>query len=56
MALTLRGPTPGGALNAPSPLVAAMLAPRSAGSIDRALREAEATLGPLPSVADAPVP
>jgi hypothetical protein len=33
-----------------------MLAPRSVGSIDRVLREAEATLGPLPSVADAPVP
>jgi hypothetical protein len=33
-----------------------MLAPRSAGSIDQALREAEAALGPLPLVADAPVP
>jgi hypothetical protein len=33
-----------------------MLAPRSVGSIDRALREAEAVVGPLPPVADAPVP
>jgi hypothetical protein len=33
-----------------------MLAPRSAGSIDRALREAEAALGLLPPVVDAPVP
>jgi hypothetical protein len=56
MALTLWGPSPGGALNAPSPLAAVMLAPRSAGSIDQALREAEAALGPLPPVADAPVP
>jgi hypothetical protein len=32
-----------------------MLAPRSTGSIDRVLREAEAALGP-PMVADAPVP
>jgi hypothetical protein len=55
-ALTLRGPAPGGALAAPSPLVAAMPAPRSAGSIDRALREAGAILGPLPPVADATVP
>jgi hypothetical protein len=31
----------------PSPLVAAMSAPRSAGSIDRALREAGAILGPV---------
>jgi hypothetical protein len=30
-----------------------MPAPRPAGSIDRALREVEAALGPLPSVADA---
>jgi hypothetical protein len=56
MALTLRGPAPGCALNAPSPLVVAMLAPRFAGSIDRALQEAEAALGPLPPVADAPMP
>jgi hypothetical protein len=40
----------------PSPLVAAMLAPRSAGSIDRALRDAEAALGALPPVADTSVP
>jgi hypothetical protein len=33
-----------------------MLAPRSIRSIDRALREAGAILGPLPPVADAPVP
>jgi hypothetical protein len=33
-----------------------MLAPRSTGSNDRALREVEAALGPLPPVADAPVP
>jgi hypothetical protein len=46
-ALTIRGPVPGGALNAPSP-VAAAPAPRSLGSIDRVLREVEATLGPLP--------
>jgi hypothetical protein len=40
MALTLQGPAPGGALNAQLPLVAAMLAPCPAGSIDRELREA----------------
>jgi hypothetical protein len=45
-ALTLRGPARGGALNLPSPLAAAP-APRASGSIDRALREAEAALGPL---------
>jgi hypothetical protein len=56
MALIFRGPTLGGALNTPSPLVAVMLASRSAGSIDRALREAEAALGPLPPVANASVP
>jgi hypothetical protein len=33
-----------------------MLAPRSVRSIDRALWEAEAALGPLPPVADTPVP
>jgi hypothetical protein len=44
-ALTLWGPAPGGALNAPSP-VAAALAPRALGSIDRVLREVEAALGP----------
>jgi hypothetical protein len=33
-----------------------MLVPRSVRSIDRALREAEAALGPLPPIADAPVP
>jgi hypothetical protein len=33
-----------------------MLAPCSAGSIDRVLWEAEAALGPLPPVANAPVP
>jgi hypothetical protein len=55
-ALTLWGPAPGGALVAPSPLVAAMLAPRSTGSIDRALQEAGAIPGPLPLVADASVP
>jgi hypothetical protein len=37
----------------PSPLVAAMLAPHSAESIDRTLREAGAILGPLPPVANA---
>jgi hypothetical protein len=56
MALTLRGPAPEGALNAPSPVAAAMQAPRPVGSIDRALREVEAALGPLPPVADAPGP
>jgi hypothetical protein len=54
MALTLRGPAPGGALNAPSLVAAVMQAPRPTGSIDRALREVEAALGPLPPVADAP--
>jgi hypothetical protein len=54
-ALTLRGPAPGGALNAPSPMAAA-LAPRASGSIDRALREVEAALGPLPPLADGPGP
>jgi hypothetical protein len=33
-----------------------MRAPRSTGSIDKALREAGAILGPLLLVADAPVP
>jgi hypothetical protein len=33
-----------------------MLAPRSVGSINQALQEAEAILGPLPPTADAPVP
>jgi hypothetical protein len=46
-ALTLRGPARGGALNLPS-LLAAVPAPRASGSIDRALREVEAALGPLP--------
>jgi hypothetical protein len=50
-ALTLRGPAPRGALNAPSP-VAAVPAPRSLGSIDRVLWEVEATLGPLPPAMD----
>jgi hypothetical protein len=36
--------------------VVVMQAPRSVGSIDRALREVESALGPLPPVADAPVP
>jgi hypothetical protein len=45
-ALTLRGPTPGGALHAPSPMAAAP-ASRSPGSIDRVLREVEASLGPF---------
>jgi hypothetical protein len=48
IALTLRGPAPGGALNTPSPVAAVMLAPRPAGSIDWVLREVEAALGPLP--------
>jgi hypothetical protein len=47
-ALTLWGPAPGGALVAPSPLVAAMLAPRSTGSIDQALREAGPSWAPFP--------
>jgi hypothetical protein len=46
--LTLRGPAPGGALNAPS-RVAVAPAPRASGTIDRVLREVEAALGPLPS-------
>jgi hypothetical protein len=46
-ALTLRGPARGGALILPSPLAAAPT-PRASGSIDRALREVEAALGPLP--------
>jgi hypothetical protein len=50
-ALTLRGPAPRGPLNAPSP-VAAVPAPRALGSIDRVLRQVEATLGPLPSSVD----
>jgi hypothetical protein len=55
IALTLWGPAPGGDLNASSPAVATR-APRPAGSIDRALREVEAALGPLPPVADVPGP
>jgi hypothetical protein len=54
-ALTLRGPAPGGALNAPSPLAAAPT-PRALRSIDRVLREVEAALGLLPPLADAPGP
>jgi hypothetical protein len=54
-ALTLRGPAPRGALNAPSPMAVAP-APRASGSIDRALREVEAALGPLPPLADGPGP
>jgi hypothetical protein len=54
-ALTLRGPAPRGALTAPSPMAAAP-APRAPGSIDRALREVEAALGPLPLLADVPGP
>jgi hypothetical protein len=54
-ALTLRGPAPGGALNASSPLAAAP-APRASGSIDRVLRKVEAALGPLPPLAAAPGP
>jgi hypothetical protein len=54
-ALTLRGPAPGGALQAPSS-VAAASAPRSPGSIYRVLREVEAALGPLPPAADGPGP
>jgi hypothetical protein len=54
-ALTLRGPAPGGAPNAPSP-VAAAPAPRTSGSIDWVIREVEATLGPLPPAADDPGP
>jgi hypothetical protein len=56
MALTLWGPAPGGALNASSLLAVVMLAPRSARSVDQALREVGAALGSLPPVADAPVP
>jgi hypothetical protein len=51
IALTLRGPAPRGALNALSPVVAA-LAPHPVGSIDRALWEVEAALGPLPPATD----
>jgi hypothetical protein len=40
----------------PSPVAAATLAPRPTGSIDRALREVEAALGPLPPAADDPRP
>jgi hypothetical protein len=47
IALTLRGPAPGGALNTLSLVAAATLAPRPARSIDRVLREVEAALGPL---------
>jgi hypothetical protein len=36
--------------------LAAALAPRASGSIDRVLREVEATLGPLPPLVDAPGP
>jgi hypothetical protein len=54
-ALTLQGPAPGGALNTPS-LVVVALAPRALRSIDRALREVEAALGPLPPPADGPGP
>jgi hypothetical protein len=54
-ALTLRGPAPGGALNSPSPLAAAP-APRASGSIDRALWEVTAALGPPPTAADLPAP
>jgi hypothetical protein len=46
-ALTLKGPARGGALNLPSSL-AVMPTPRASGSVDRALREVEAALGPLP--------
>jgi hypothetical protein len=53
-ALTLQGPAPG-APNASSP-VAAALAPRSPGSINRVLREVEAALGPLPPATDGPGP
>jgi hypothetical protein len=49
--LTLRGPAPGGAMNSPSPLVAAP-APRAPGSIDRVLWEVGAALGPLPPAVD----
>jgi hypothetical protein len=50
-ALTLRGPVPGGALNAPSPVVVVLVS-RAPGGIDRVLREVEAALGPLPPAAD----
>jgi hypothetical protein len=46
-ALTLRGPARGGAPNSLSPLAVAP-APRTSGSVDRALWEVEAALGPLP--------
>jgi hypothetical protein len=36
--------------------MAAVPAPHSPGSIDRVLREVEATLGPLPPAADGPGP
>jgi hypothetical protein len=39
-----------------SPVAAATLAPRLAGSIDQALRKVEATLGPLPLALDNPGP
>jgi hypothetical protein len=53
--LTLWGPAPRGALDAPSSMAPAP-APRSPGSIDRALWEFEDTLGPLPPAVDAPGP
>jgi hypothetical protein len=56
IALTLWGPAPGDALNTPSPVAAATLSPRPTGSINRALREVEATLGPLPPPVDDPGP
>jgi hypothetical protein len=54
-ALTLRGPAPGGTLNALS-LVVATSAPRSPRSIDQVLWEVEAALGPLPPATDGPGP
>jgi hypothetical protein len=54
-ALTLRGPTLGGALNSPS-LLAVAPAPCSPGSIDQVLWEVEAALGPPPPAADGPGP
>jgi hypothetical protein len=54
-ALTLWGLALGGALNAPSPVVA-VPAPCAPRSIDRVLREVEAALGPLPPDADNPGP
>jgi hypothetical protein len=56
IALTLWGPAPGGALSTLSLVVAATLAPRLAGSIDRVLWEVEAALGLLPPAADDPRP